>query len=428
MERRDRELLVAGPAGTGKTRACLEKLHAMALLNPGMQGLIVRKTAASLSASGLQTWRRFVIPDADSVVTFYGGSAEQPPQYRYVNGSRIVIGGMDKATKIMSTEYDIIFVQEATELTENDWESLTTRLRSNVVSFQQLLADCNPDRDTHWLKARCDRDQTVMLRSRHEDNPLLFDDNGHLTPAGADYIAALDALTGVRYLRLRKGEWSSAEGIIYEDWETAVHLIDRFPIPDDWRRFWAVDFGFTNPMVIQRWAEDPDGRLFMYREHYMTGRTVDQHAADVIADVTDGQGRWTEPKPVAVVCDHDAEGREVFARETGLHTTKADKQVSAGIEAVMRRLKDPGVGTRRLHILRDSLAERDPSLERAGRPTCTADEIPGYVWDVTQGKAPKEAPVKEDDHGVDAMRYVVMHVESGYQVRAWEPTPIVRGR
>jgi predicted O-methyltransferase YrrM len=56
----------------------------------------------------------------------------------------IVVVGLDKAQKVMSSEYDVIFVQEAIELTVDDWEALTTRLRNGKISFQQLLADCNP--------------------------------------------------------------------------------------------------------------------------------------------------------------------------------------------------------------------------------------------------------------------------------------------
>lgn len=406
FEARDNEVLIVGPAGTGKTRACLEKLHAMALLNPGMRALIVRKTASSLTSSALVTWKRDVIPGSESAVDFYGGSAQEPAQYRYVNGSRVVIGGMDKTTKIMSTEYDLIYVQEAIELTEDDWEALTTRLRSGRVSFQQILADANPAQETHWLKQRCDRGITRPLLSRHEDNPLLFTDDGTLTEFGAEYIARLDALTGVRYRRLRKGEWSSAEGVIYDEYDTAVHLIDRFDIPPEWPRWWAVDFGYTNPQVIQRWAQDPDGRLYLYREHYMTQRTVDRHARDVLADLFPG-----EPRPQGIICDHDAEGQQVLRRELGMNTRNADKSVKKGIEAVMRRLRPAGDGKPRLFILRDSLAELDHTLREAGRPTCTADEITGYVWDRRDGKPPKEEPVKENDHGVDAMRYLVQSFE-----------------
>jgi phage terminase large subunit len=427
FDARDPEVLVAGPAGTGKSRACLEKLHIMMLLTPGARGLIARKAATTLSSTALQTFRRFVARESMACgdMVYYGGSAQEPASYQYKNGSVIVIGGLDKSSKIMSTEYDVIYVQEATELSEDDWETLTTRLRNWVISFQQIMGDCNPQHPEHWLKLRCDKGATRMLESRHEDNPMLFMADGKITENGAKYIAKLDNLTGVRYQRLRRGRWVAAEGVIYEDFRP-YHLIDRKDIPVgsrqlldpggipmSWTRYWAVDFGFTNPFVCQFWAQDPDGRLFLYREIYHTRRTVDQHAANIRQIVQNERGSWIEPKPRAIVCDTDAEGRATLEKEIGRSTEPAHKSVLEGIEAVQRRMRLGDDGRPRFFILRDALVEVDPDLVDAKRPTCTREEIPAYVW---SDKKTKEQPIKEDDHGCDAMRYMVAHIE--YAVRA----------
>ncbi|WP_326646069.1 phage terminase large subunit [Streptosporangium sp. NBC_01755] len=418
MECRASEVLLSGPAGTGKSRAAMEKLHLMMLLNPGARGLIVRKTLASLGSTGLVTWREHVAKESITAghVVWYGGSPQEAAAYRYSNGSTIVVGGLDKAQKVMSSEYDVIFVQEAIELTVDDWEALTTRLRNGKISFQQLLADCNPSTPTHWLKARADRGDTVMLHSRHEDNPVLFRPDGTLTMVGRDYIGKLDKLTGVRHHRLRHGRWVAAEGLIYEEWDPAVHLLDRFPIPDSWTRWWSVDFGYTNPFVLQCWAEDPDGRLYLYREIYFTRRLVEDHAKHILRLVAPG-GKWREPRPRAIVCDHDAEDRATLERHLGMSTVAAKKTVSDGIQAVQSRLKVAGDGRPRLFILRDSVVERDPELEEAKKPACTAEEIVGYVWDNKDGKQPKEVPVKENDHGCDGKRYVVAERDLGSRPR-----------
>lgn len=412
FRRRDPEVLIAGPAGTGKSRAALEKINAIALQNPGMRGLMLRKTQVSFTSSGLVTWKRDVVPELieAGAVEYYGGSREEPAQYRYANGSSIVLGGMDKATKIMSSEYDIIFVQEATELTVDDWESLTTRLRNGVVSFQQIIADCNPAEDTHWLKKRCDQGHTVMLHSRHEDNPILFDDDGGVTENGRAYISRLDGLTGVRKRRLRDGEWSSAEGVVYDEWDSSKHLVGPFDIPEDWRRFWVVDFGFTNPFVCQWWAQDPDGRLWMYREWYRTQMLVSDHARYMLNMVTEGD-EWTEPRPDYIIADHDAEGRAQLVKALGIRTVPAKKAVADGIQAVKDRLKVAGDGKPRLFVLRDSLVERDPLLDEQAKPACLAEEVPAYVWAEHRTLGVKEEPVKADDHAMDCMRYMVAHVD-----------------
>lgn len=439
FRRREPEVLMSGPAGTGKSRACLEKVHAICLKTPGVRALAVRKTGKSLASTGLVTYREHVAAESIAAghVKWFGGSQQEPASYRYANGSVLVVGGMDDPTKIMSAEYDVAYAQEATELTVKDWEAITTRLRNGRISFQQLIADCNPAQPTHWLKTRCDRGQTVMITCRHEDNPRLYR-GGLWTTEGQAYIAKLDALTGVRKNRLRYGQWVAAEGLIYEHFDPSVHVIDPFAIPANWVRWWTIDFGFTNPFVLQWWAEDPDGRLYLYREIYRTQTLVEDHAKHALRLVrrcaqccgsTDAghdchdcktcRLEWTEPKPRAIICDHDAEDRATLERHLGLSTKAAKKTVSDGIQATQVRYKVAGDGRPRLYIVRGALVERDPALEEARKPTCTEEEIPGYVWDrgteaqQAADKPPKEAPVKVNDHGCDAKRYMVAERDLG---------------
>jgi phage terminase large subunit len=386
----------------------------MALLNPGMRGLICRKTLASLGSTALVTFEQHVAKEhlEHGEIKWFGGSPKEAACYKYRNGSVIVVGGMDKSMKIMSSEYDCVYVQEATELTETDWEAITTRLRNGKVSFQQLMADANPDMPTHWLKIRCDLKKTLMIRSRHEDNPTLFNPRtGELTEPGRAYMSKLDALSGVRYQRLRKGIWCAAEGLVYEEFDPELHLHKRIGRPPiSWTRYITVDFGYTNPMVVQFWAEDEDGRLYLYKELYATKTTVDEMAPKI----KEAMNLKHEPRPRQIICDHDAEGRAVLERELGMSTTAAKKSVEDGIQAVKARLKPSDAdGRPRLYICRDALIKRDQALSDAKKPTCTEEEIVGYIWDrgtsqaQNNGKPPKEHPVKENDHGCDAMRYMV---------------------
>lgn len=408
------EVLFAGPAGTGKSRACLEKLHMMALMNPGVRGLIVRKTLASLGSTALVTFEDHVAKEhlANGEMKWFGGSPKEAACYKYKNGSVIVVGGMDKSMKIMSSEYDVVYAQEATELTETDWEAITTRLRNGKVSFQQLMADANPDVPTHWLKVRCDKGKTKMIRSRHEDNPVLFEQKTmKLTVAGVAYMGKLDALTGVRYMRLRKGIWCAAEGLVYEEWDPEIHLHKAIKVPPiSWTRYITVDFGYTNPMVVQFWAEDEDGRLYLYKELYATKTTVE----DMAPKIKEAMNLRKEPRPRAIICDHDAEGRAVLEKHLGMHTVQAKKTVEDGIQAVKARMKvSEADGRPRIYLCEDAIIERDKALLDVKKPTSTLEEVVGYIWDrgtvlaQNNGKPPKEVPVKENDHGCDAMRYMI---------------------
>lgn len=433
---RDPEIILSGPAGTGKSRACLEKLFLIATKYAGCRILIVRKTRASLSESALVTWEQKVVPEGHPCIK-RDIQRDQRRFYKFPNGSEIIIGGLDKPTKIMSTEYDIIYAQEAIELTEGDWEALTTRLRNGVVPYSQIIADTNPDAPSHWIMQRCNRGVLRMLESRHEDNPVIWDVHHNLpTPAGAVYLSKLDNLTGVRKDRYRWGKWVAAEGLVYEGYDPAIHLIDRTALPKGWGlwpRYWAIDWGYTAPFVWQEWVKSPDGELFRVREIYRTQRLVEEHAADILhitgrRMIFDSQHRPTgrlevirdnpDPLPVAIVCDHDKEDRATFERHTGLKTVgawKPEGSVTSGIQAVASRLKRVPEGhpsaKPRVLLVKGALVERDTELETKRLPCCTEEEILEYVWDTTGGQKRGEKPVKENDHGMDTERYLVAYVD-----------------
>lgn len=435
---RSAELVVAGPAGTGKTRGLLEYVHKLALQHPGMRVLLLRQTLRALTASALVTYRESVLDPRDRV-TWYGGSSERTAHYQYANGSEIVVGGLDNPEKVMSTEYDLIYVVEATQITEQAWELCSSRVRWGRLPWQQVIGDCNPDRPTHWLRARANAGRTVMLTSAHEDNPRLYGHDGSLTPYGDAYLARLGNLTGVRRRRLLDGVWAAAEGQVYEAWNPALHVVTRADVaawaggddigpdgvPRSWPRYWSLDFGYTNPFVGQCWALDPDGRLLLYREVVQTRRLVRDMADAMIGYATtpqtdagvgerDHRSRrriWNEPRPRAVFADHDAEGRATFEERTGIETTAARKAVLTGIEAVASRLRPAGDGRPRLYVLADALVLADADLRETGRPIGLAEEMESYVWDTRGTGRPREAPLAVDDHSCDAARYAVMGID-----------------
>jgi phage terminase large subunit len=147
--------------------------------------------------------------------------------------------------------------------------------------------------------------------------------------------------------------------------------------------------------------------LWLYREIYMTRRLVEDHAKQILKIVRKPDGTWREPRPRAIICDHDAEDRATLERHVGITTTAARKTVSDGVQAVQVRLRTQPDGRPRLFMVRDSLVETDRELADAKKPTCTAEEIVAYVWPQDVKAERRENPVKEDDHGMDCVRYMV---------------------
>jgi len=377
----------------------------MLTLYPGSKALVARKTNIALAGSAMATFREMLDPRE---ATYYGGSKVKPAAYQYRNGSIMIVSGLDKPEKIKSFEFDLAYLNEVTEMTEEDIEFVRSRLRHGKTPYHQLIMDTNPDAPTHWVNVRMLEGKTTRLLSRHEQNPRYFDiRKNDWTKEGYTYIfEILGGLTGVRLARLRYGVWAAASGTVYEgSYDRAKNVIDPFPIPKEWPRWIVLDFGFTNPFVCKWYAEDNDGRLYCYREIYKTKTLVEDHAKQI-----KHLSRWGEkdgdPLPRQVIADHDAEDRETFTRHTGLYTTPAHKSVSDGIQAVASRLRPAGDGKPRLMYFSNCLVEPDPELVREKKPKCGIEEFDVYIWDTRQGLKKGDQPVKEFDHSMDCDRYM----------------------
>ena len=448
----------AGPAGTGKSRGILEKLHLICEKYRGARILIVRQTRESLSEAAMMTYEMQVLPEGHYLLN--GALRSHRQKHTYATTSEIIWGGLDKPGKMMSTEYDIIYIQEALDVSRADVDTLKTRLRSGTLPYQQLIMDYNPGDPMHWIHQAVLAGEFREYKTAHEDNPILWEEapldaqntinriieqngalgklgemwpatapdgrRGRWTERGVDYIEILDSLTGARKLRLRYGIWATAEGAVYEDcWNRDINLIKRFDIPATWRRVWIIDFGFTSPFVLQMWAIDPFERMILYREIYYTRRVVEDHARQALAvcgyEFNPESGykqisNIVDTLPECVVCDIDAEGRETFEQKTGIRCVTAYKSakvgINTGIQATQQRMMAQDNGQARLYIMENSVIERDSALKDKGLPQCTVEEIDGYVWDTTGNQRKGEYPLGKNDHGMDCMRYGVCYIDN----------------
>lgn len=371
----DPEIIIVGPAETGKTLAACWKLHVAASKYPGAQIAIVRKSHKSMIGSVLQTLEHII---RGSPVTIYGGTS--PERYIYPNGSQIWAGSMDNPDKVLSSERDIIYVNQAEELKLGDWETLTTRVtgRAGNLPYSQLCGDCNPAGSQHWIRQRAKDGKLKLLFSKHQDNPTLYTDDGKLTERGKRTMFTLQGLTGVRYKRLFLGEWATAEGAVYEMFNRSDHVLVRDPLEFI---YWglAIDEGYTNPAVILLIGTDSDGRKHIAQEFYERGKLQ----SDVVAAA---QEMANGKNIIEVSVDASAAGLIADLRNVGFPAVPQKGRVLDGIHIVQEYLKVREDGRPRLTI--------DPSCVNV------INEFESYVW-----KPGKDEPVKDMDHAMDALRY-----------------------
>ena len=414
---REPEVILAGPAGTGKTLVWLVKILFLASKYPGARILIVRKTRESLTESVLVTWERDVLGPDHPILRKNPTLRRVRQSYDMLNGSVVVVGGMDKPDKVLSSEWDLIYCPEATDLTLVDLETLSGRLRAGVVPFQQLCGDCNPTNPSHFLYRRHKAGLLKLYQSTHKDNPRFWDrKTGQWTTSGEQYLERLKRMTGARRKRFLDGIWATAEGLVYDGYSESIHRLPAgWRPPASWQRTWSIDWGFSNPLVLQMWAIDGDGRMYLYREFYRTQTRVEVLAKWAAEEVSSGR----EPLPTVAVCDHDPENAATFREHgpDGLYLVMADKTDKGdGIEAVQTRFETAGDDQPRIFFAADARdGEPDPALLDAGKPTCTVEELSAYIWDTRNPDRLKDEPLKANDHGCDAARYMTRWVDKNAQ-------------
>ena len=193
-------------------------------------------------------------------------------------------------------------------------------------------------------------------------------------------MAVLEGLSGVRRQRLLLGQWATAEGAVYDIFNTKDHVKERNESEFN-RWYLAMDEGYTNPAVILLVGADSDDRLHVIREYYERGKLQ--------KDVVGIARNWFDEKEVALAAvDAAAAGLIADLVDSGIPAEPHKGRVLDGITLVQQYLKVQGDGKPRLTV--------DPSCVNL------INEFESYVW-----KSGKDEPVKENDHALDALRYLI---------------------
>lgn len=394
--------------GTGKTLAALTKLYLVLDKYPGARGLLVRKTRYSLSESALVTWENSVLPLGINNPMVQGAARSHRQNYSFPNGSELVLGGLDKPGKILSAEYDIVICCQAEDMLESDIDAIAGCMRNNQVPYQQIICECNPSYNHHWLNVN-KGGRFTRLKSSMKDNPIYWDrTKGAWTPLGDSYFTNfLSSLSGVARERYVEGRWANQEGLVYEEFDSSVHVMKSQPYGEDHplrlKRFvGAIDWGYTAPFVAQVWGVDSDGRMYLLSEVHKTRL--------VMAEITERIQYLSKLYPVETwVCDNAEPDKIQDLVNAGIDAIPTKKKtIEHGIGLVKDRLKIQGDGKPRIFFFDNALREEDVALREAAKPVSVIQEMDAYVWDGDKG-VPKDA----NNDSLDALRYAAEYLNVG---------------
>lgn len=394
-------LLLAGPAGTGKSRLAAEKLHAYLMKYPGATGLVLRKTRQSMVNSTVLFLERSIIGRDPRI-----RHLKADHRFEYWNGSMLAYGGMadeEQREQIRSIGQtggvDICWMEEAVRFIESDVNEVLARMRGTAASWMQLILSTNPGPPSHWINQRLilGKEAAVYDEARPEDN----------TYNPLQYLEMLKRLTGILKLRLVDGKWVQAEGLVYDAFDLDNLTNEEFDptLPFEL----GIDDGYVDPraiLFIQRKANE----ILVFDEIYGSRKLSGQHTKEILSKCIgyagkeepetwrgmslEEAGQWCRsneiPFPEIAMVSPEAKELQGSLRAADISARKANNDIENGINTVRELICD-GNGVRTLKVNR-----KCKNLIR--------EVTEGYVYP-EGSRRDNEKPQDGNEHACDGFRY-----------------------
>ena len=282
---RARYTAYGGSRGGGKSWALRRKLIGLCLRYAGIRCLLVRRSYAELKANHV----RPLLSEYGEILTY----RESEKCLYFPNGSAIALGycaSTRDCLRYQGQEYDIIAIDEATQLSEHQFSIFKACLRGVGDVPRRMYLTCNPGGVGHaWVK-RLFIDRKFREDESPEDYrfiPAQVYDNPVLMSADPDYVRQLESLP----LKLRDawlyGRWDVFEGQFFPEFREEAHVVSPGSIPKNLRRFVAFDYGF-DMLAALLLGMDGDGNLYVLQEICQPDMTL-REAAELVAGLCAGQ-------------------------------------------------------------------------------------------------------------------------------------------
>ena len=244
FESRVKYTCYGGARGGGKSWAVTSKAAGGAYRWPGIHILIIRREYDEMENTLISPILKLLPKDTYK----YNKNSKI---IDFANGSQIKFGNMPGygaavQGKYQGQSYDWLFMDEATNFTEEEFRGLAACVRGVNDIPKRIYLTCNPGGIGHnWVKRLfIDR----KFRAGEDPEEYLFikatvDDNVDLMKANPDYVKQLDLLPEDKRRAHRYGDWNALAGTFFEEFEDGLHSCKPFPIPQNWARYRAFDYG-----------------------------------------------------------------------------------------------------------------------------------------------------------------------------------------
>lgn len=264
-----------GARGGGKSWFLRTKATLLALKHPGIKILIMRKTYPELEANHINIMKAEL-----HGIARYNSTAKM---LTFPNGSTIKFMYCqrdDDLQKIQGHEYDIIMLDECTNMTEYQMKAITACMRGVNNFPKHTYFTCNPGGPGHAYIKRVFIDRRFNANENPEDYTFvqaLVDDNRALMESQPDYVAQLEALPEKLREAWRHGRWDVFEGQVFGEFTDDpqhymdrewTHVIQPFDIPRDWQIYRGFDWGYAKPFACHWYAMDRQDTMYCFREFY----------------------------------------------------------------------------------------------------------------------------------------------------------------
>ena len=282
---RARYTAYGGARGGGKSWALRRKLVGLCLRYKGIRCLLIRRTYAELKANHVRP-----------LLSEYGELLEYRESEKclyFPNGSSIALGycaSVRDCLRYQGQEYDIVAIDEATQLSEYQFSIFKACLRGVNDVPRRMYLTCNPGGIGHtWVK------RLFVDRKFHVDedpNDYLFIpakvyDNPMLMQADPDYVRQLESLPQKLREAWLYGNWDVFEGQFFPEFHPDTHVVKPMSIPQNLRRFVAFDYGF-DMLAALLMGIDGDGNLYALRETCIPDQTL-REASELVAQLCAGE-------------------------------------------------------------------------------------------------------------------------------------------